>query len=61
MTPQCPPCGSTEQPTSVLQEFDETRLVVLYSGSCGVILAAAGYGPHYSASGSASRARGEEP
>jgi hypothetical protein len=51
VTPRCPYCNSVEQPSSITQEYDVTRLLVLYCGSCGAILAAADYNPSYSGSG----------
>lgn len=47
VTPKCPHCGSIELPAHVQQEHDVTTVLVLYCASCGSILAAADYSPHY--------------
>ena len=47
VTPKCPYCGSLELPAHVQQEHDVTTVLVLYCASCGSILAAADYAPHY--------------
>jgi uncharacterized Zn finger protein len=45
--PKCPYCDSTEQPMSVAQDHGETTVLVLFCGSCGSILAAADFNPHF--------------
>jgi uncharacterized Zn finger protein len=45
--PKCPYCESTEPLESVVQEHDETTVLVLFCASCGSILAAADFEPHY--------------
>jgi uncharacterized Zn finger protein len=46
ITPKCPYCDSTEPLESVVQEHDETTVLVLFCASCGSILAAADFDPH---------------
>jgi phage FluMu protein Com len=45
--PKCPYCNSTDQPKSMQQDHDVTKILVLYCASCGSILAAADFQPHY--------------
>lgn len=47
VAPKCPYCGSIDLPAHVQQEHDVTTLLVLYCASCGAILGAADYSPHY--------------
>jgi hypothetical protein len=46
-TPRCPHCGSIKLPAHVQQEHDGTTVLVLFCETCGAILAAADYAPHY--------------
>ena len=47
VAPKCPYCNSGRRPNAVQQEHDGTTVLVLHCASCGAILAAADYRPHY--------------
>jgi hypothetical protein len=47
VAPKCPYCNSGRRPSAVQQEYDGTTVLVLHCPSCGAILAAADFRPHY--------------